>query len=140
MRLKHLLTLTLLPLLSSIAFAGLVWTPADQFGTVEVTVNADESGFATGVMSLARFSTNDVEAIGCGTRFYDGGFIWGFCQATDSDGVHVVCLTFDPIFVDGISGINPYSFILFEWNSDGDCTRIGFSTQSFQIPDFKKTK
>ena len=91
-------------------------------------------------MVLARFSDNDVELIGCGTRFYDDGFMFGFCRATDLDGVEIVCWTMNPDFMNAISAISPFSFILFESNTDGDCTTVRFSTQSHQIPDLKKSK
>jgi hypothetical protein len=140
MRLKHLLTITLLPLFSSIALAGVAWTPADPFGTVEVIFNPDGSGSGSGVMSMARFSDNDVEVLGCGARFDDDGFIWGFCQAIDTDGVQIVCTTFNPHLVDAIRGINSFSFIRFLVDENAECTLIRFSTQSFQITEFKKTK
>jgi hypothetical protein len=28
--------------------------------------------------------------------------------------------------------------VTFSWNDQGECTRIGFSTQSFYLPEFAK--
>jgi hypothetical protein len=35
----------------------------------------------------------------------------------------------------GFDALSDYSFITFSWIADGTCRAIGFSTQSFYIPD-----
>ena len=32
------------------------------------------------------------------------------------------------------------SFVIFTWNADGECTFVGYSTQSFYLPDMEKVK
>ena len=113
---------------------------AGQINTVRVTVtpNADGSGSAGGTLSAARNSLNRVEFIGCGFRMYNnatGGITrWGFCQATNSAGVNGFCMIENNDLLNAISGISDYSYVDFNWNAAGTCTRIAFSSQSFYLP------
>jgi hypothetical protein len=128
-----LLTIGLLALSSSIAMAGRV-----QPAPVEVVLNEDGSGLASGNMATARAAANDVEFIGCGIRKADDGAgganTSGFCQATNAAGVNAYCYTQNAELLDGFENVSDYSFITFAWNIEGQCTRIGVSTQSFYIP------
>jgi hypothetical protein len=133
MRKKQLIALGALVLTSSAALAGLVTiTP------VTVTVNPDTSGSASGSMSAARFSKNEVEYIGCGVRRFDDGvggvLVFGFCQASSAAGVLGFCDTEAPDLVASIGDQDDYSFITFSWDAAGVCRSIGNSTQSFYIP------
>ena len=93
---------------------------------------------AQGDMWTARSSKNANELIGCGVRTFDNGgggqFEFGFCQAVDADGVEAFCFTESPELADAVKAISDYSFITFSWDEDGECTRIGSSTQSFYLP------
>lgn len=132
---KHILSATILTLVASFAFAGLV-QPAP------VDVDLDNS-FAQGDQLTARTSTGDTEFIGCGTRVFDDGmgnsFVFGFCQASDADGDEITCFTQSPALLDAMKAIDSYAFITFNWDDDGfggaECIRVGFSTQSFYLPD-----
>lgn len=99
---------------------------------------------ATGDMVTARFSANAFEFIGCGVRavlLSDGSvFRFGFCQAGIAEDVTFTCFTENPALVDRMTDGNDFSFITFGWNADGECTRVGFSTQSFYVPEFKTKK
>ena len=140
MKLKHLLSTAALVLLSSIVYAGLL-----QPAPVLVTVNADLSGDAQGDMATARFSASDLEFIGCGFRTIDdgaGGVLeFGFCQAGQDDGsaegLRGFCSTQRADLLDTVRALSDYSFVTFSWNAAGECTRVGFSTQSFYIPESK---
>lgn len=103
-----------------------------------------ESRSAQGVQTTARFSDNDVEAIGCGvtvTDLGDGGIVsFGFCQATDASNQSAFCATFSPDLVDAINGIANYGFIRFAWNEQDECISVRNSTQSIYIPDFRDKK
>ena len=140
MKSKQLVSMAALVLLSSMVFAGLV-----QPAPVMVTVNTDLSGFAQGDMATARFSASDLEMIGCGIRAIDDGaggvFDFGFCQAIMDDGsaegLSVFCSTQRSDLLDTMKSTSDFSFVTFAWNAAGECTRVGFSTQSFYIPDSK---
>jgi hypothetical protein len=94
---------------------------------------------AQGDQVSARYSKNDVEFIGCGMRKVATGpdtatFNFGFCQATDAAGVGILCTTANPELLDAIASSADFGFITFSWNADLECTRIGFSNQSFYLP------
>jgi hypothetical protein len=130
MRMKQLFPIGVLILGSSAAMAGLV-----SVTPVTVTVNSDNSGSASGSMSAARFSKNDVEYIGCGVRrVEDGAFVFGFCQASNAAGDIGFCETENPALIESIGDIDDFSFITFAWNAAGVCRAIGASTQSIYIP------
>lgn len=112
-------------------FAGLV-------GPAAVFVDEDNM-IASGDQAAARFSDNDVEFIGCGIRVNEDGvggvFSFGFCSASDSEEVDAFCTTLNADLLDAMKATSAFSFISFSWNEDGECTRIGFSTQSFYLPN-----
>ena len=131
-----LVATAVLGVISGIAAAGsIVDLP------VEVTLNVDGSGSAFGNMTSARFSDNDVEFIGCGTRIIDadgaGLFEFGFCQAANAADDQAFCSTENPELVKALRSISDYAFVSFSFNDLGECTRIGLSTQSFYIPTGK---
>ena len=112
------------------AFAGYT-QPAE----VEVVVNPNGSFYAGGDMWTARSANNDVASIGCGVRKYtDATNNWGFCQASDENDQFVVCYTRDQDMLDAISVLNDSSYIGFDGDSDGYCTRIAVSSQSLYAP------
>jgi len=139
MKKKHWLSAAALALFSSLAVAGFL-----QPAPVTVTLNGDGSGNAIGDMVSARFAPDTVSLIGCGTRRFDNGLgatsYFGFCQATDAAGVQGFCSTTNPDLLDQMKATADFSFIIFAWDVNGECTRIGFSTQSFYIPDFFANK
>ena len=132
-RMKQGLAAAVLALASSAALAGLA---LDQ--PVTVTLNADGSGNAAGSMTTARFSSNNVEYIGCGVRRIDDGaggvILFAFCQAADAANVLGFCTTENPALIASIGDQDDFSFITFSWNAAGECRSIGNSTQSFYIP------
>ncbi len=139
MKARYVLISAILAIFSSIAVAGLV-----QPAPVIIVINDDTSGFAQGDMWTARTANNDVEMIGCGTRVIelDGGgtFLFGFCQAVDADDTPAFCSTQNQDLLDAMKSTSDFSFITFNWDDAGECTRIGFSTQSFYLPNFKIQK
>ena len=104
-----------------------------------------ENRAANGDMWSARISDNENMLIGCGSRQIQFGeeiVAFAFCQARVAEGEDggVICNTFDPVMVAAINAIADYSFVTFNWNEEGECTRIGFSTQSFYLPKHKVKK
>lgn len=136
MKVRHILISAILAISSSIAVAGRV-SPAP--------VIVDETNmFASGDMWTARTADNNVEYIGCGIRVLDDGgggtFLFGFCQAGDAGGVEIFCSTVNPDLLDALKTISAFSFITFSWNDLGECASVGFSSQSFYLPNFKIQK
>jgi len=134
MKIRYLLSIAALTLSAGVAFAGFV-QPAVV--TVDLT-----NMFAQGDQVTARTSESDFEFIGCGIRVFDNGvnaFSFGFCQAEDSANVHIRCVSMNANLLDAIKATSAYAFITFSWQDDGfggaECTRIGFSIQSFYLPE-----
>lgn len=140
MKLSQTIAATTMLVVSSLVYAGFT-----QPFSVEVIIQPDLSGIANGDMATARFADNDVELIGCGIRTFSDGaggvFEFGFCQAVMDDGTEEglrgFCSTQNSGLLDTMKATGDYSFVTFSWNEFGECTRIGFSTQSFYIPDSK---
>jgi hypothetical protein len=136
MKARHLLVALGPFLVAPLALAGYV-----QPAPVVVDL---EGGIATGDMVSARFAGNDVELIGCGVRVFrlESGDLFevGFCQASDANGVEAFCSTEDPGLLNVMKATGDLSFVVFAWDAELQCTRIGFSTQSFYIPNSLKPK
>lgn len=113
---------------------------AGQATPAPVEVDTAARG-ALGDQWTARTDPDGDVYIGCGVRFIDDGaggvFTFGFCQAEDSAGDTILCSTENPALIEAIQGISDFSFITFGWDADLVCTRIGYSTQSFYLPEFK---
>ncbi len=136
MKTRHLVLTSIVMLLTGLAYAGL---------TQPAPVVIDFDNFtAVGDQFTARTAKDDTSFIGCGTRNTDDGmgfsFRFGFCQAGDADGNMVTCFTENPNLLDEMRGSSAFAFVTFSWEDDGmgnlTCNRVGFSTQSFYLPNF----
>lgn len=161
MKLKMIVVAALIAFASSLVLAGYV-----QPAPVTITIGDDGSVFVGGDMLSARDDDtkdtgpedddkNEDVFIGCGTRTFDdgagGSFQTMFCQARGLQAdqltgepldpevvVRAFCSTDNPAVIAGFSGVNDYSYLTFSYNeSDGICTRIGVSSQSFYLPKTK---
>jgi hypothetical protein len=134
MKTKHLLSIVPLALLAGVVYAGLEQPALVAVDLVNMAANGDQH--------TARTSAGDTELIGCGSRSIDDGtgnaFRFGFCQATDADGDTITCFTQDAELLNEMRANSDYAFITFGWQDDGsggaECTRVGYSTQSFYLP------
>lgn len=117
----------------AIVFSVSVFAGYTQPAPVVVTVNDDGSFSASGDMWTARSSKSDVTSIGCGTKKFAGGSSSGFCQATNEDDEYIACFTADPHILDAINALNDSSYIRFDGDANGECTRIDVSSQSFYL-------
>ena len=143
MKSRKLIGIAVLALASSAALFALVPSIAHAGVASQMNVTIDfEEKIAEGIMKTARFSSNQDELIGCGVRYYLNedlviDFSWAFCQARLSyePGIYVSCYTENPELIDKIAALNSYTYVVFQWNDNGDCTHFGFSTQSMHIPE-----
>ncbi|MDJ0938176.1 MAG: hypothetical protein QNJ00_00300 [Woeseiaceae bacterium] len=126
---QKIMVATAIALLSTAAYAGQKTPFPVDVDLVNLTASGD--------MLTAANARNDNEFIGCGSRSISDGaggvFRFGFCQAEDADGERAFCNTSDAGLLDEIRTVSDFSFVTFSYNEDGECTRIGFSTQSFYI-------
>jgi len=134
MKIKNVILSALFIFLSGTAVAG-------KYNENLVEIFAEDM-MAYGSMTAARFSKNKDELIGCGTRtftFEDGtSYEWGFCQASLAEEENVMCSTEDANLIRQINSVTDNSYIVFQWNEEGQCTHVGHSTQSFYIPGKKQ--
>jgi hypothetical protein len=130
MKLKRLLVGSVLVLAGGIA-AGGTYSPAP------LTIDRDNR-VASGDMYSARVSDNPNALIGCGLRSPAPGYTFAFCQATlgPADEDLVQCFTEDPGMVATVGAMDDFSYIVFRWDADGNCTSVGNSTQSLYLPVF----
>jgi len=135
MKTRYLSSITVLTLLAGFAYAGFVQPSPVAVDLVNMTALGDQL--------TARTSAGNTEFIGCGTRHFDDGtgnsFRFGFCQARDADGDEITCFTENDNLIDEMRANSDYAWITFSWIDDGfggtECTRVGFSTQSFYLPE-----
>lgn len=131
MKIKHVISAAALTLVSTVASAGLYQPRPVTLDLVNRVADGD--------MLTARDSLNPGDFIGCGVRSTNSGFSWGFCQAGFSltPGEFFTCYTEDLNLLDAIKALDDFSYIVFRWDVDGNCTYIGNSTQSLYVPDLK---
>ena len=134
MKLTRVLLTACLSLISATAMAG-------KSQPAPVTIDL-VNRVASGDMVAARFSSNEEELIGCGVRYYEdagGAITYAFCQARldASETGLILCSTFNTELIEAIQSISAFSFVTFSWNEDNECTRIGNSSQSMYIPNFR---
>ena len=139
MKISYLVAVLLLSLMSTIAVAGL-----SHNRTVEILFAEDGSGQATGAMAAARYSDNEIEYIGCGTRNFVNPdwtlFEFAFCQAGDSAGTEAFCSTTNSELVRAVRAISDSSWLLLRWTPEGECQGIGISGNSFHLFGDKDSK
>lgn len=131
MKLGNLWLSVALLLLTGAGYAGFT-----QPASVDVDLT---NNFAGGDQLTARTSDDPDVFIGCGVRIFDTNqqpFYWGFCQAEDSEGESIQCFTQSADLLEAMRSTSAYAYITFSWDSSTlECTRVGFSTQSFYLPD-----
>lgn len=115
-------------------------TTAEAGFTQPAEVDVDlVAGLAQGDQVSARYTADAIQYIGCGTRrralAAGGYFDNGFCQARDAAGEQITCTTTDSGLLEAIHSSGDYGFVTFSWDvATSECTRIGFSNQSFYLP------
>lgn len=126
--------------LALVAAIAMIATDAAAGLTQPAEVDVDlTNSIALGDQVSARYTADATQFIGCGMRrraLAGGGYFDnGFCQAEDAKGEHIVCQTTDAGLLEAIRSSGDYGFITFSWDAKtSECTRIGFSNQSFYLP------
>jgi hypothetical protein len=132
-----------LALASTVAIAGFT-QPAE----VDIIKTPGVGGSGSGDQTTARYNSDPDVFIGCGMRrtVNSVGVLtyFGFCQGKDAADDTVTCFTTNPALVDAIHSSGDFGFITFafkelplgpgETEPSYECTRIGFSNQSFYLP------
>lgn len=105
---------------------------AGQKYSFEVVVDTAEKE-AAGAYGDTRNSSDSRQFIGC-TAFLRSDFTYMHCEATDSNGVHAVCVSYDPRMLNMVLGIGTNSYIYFRWDDSGMCTQMEVAKYSIYAP------
>lgn len=126
--------------IASALVVAMIATSANAGLTQPAEVDVDlVNGNALGDQVSARYTADNTQFIGCGMRRRinpaGGYFDTGFCQATDAAGDNITCFTNDAGLIDAMRTSGEFGFITFSWDvATAECTRVGFSSQSFYLP------
>ena len=111
---------------------------------LQIELNENGSGRAMGNLQAVRSSEDTVANIGCGFRVSapsplqdeisaDDVFNYAFCRANNEEGVSIFCFTELPALIEPLKAMSAKSWIMFEFDEDGNCTKIGASNQSIYL-------
>ena len=110
---------------SSVAHAG-------QRENDPITVDTTSS-FAAGSLGSARNSSDANQSMYCATEAYPSGS-FAFCTATNANGVSRTCSTSAPELIHAVESINGDSFVIFGWDTAGNCSYIYTYSGSLYAP------
>jgi len=122
---------------------------AGRYAPEQVTVSEWYPGLnqAKGSMGGARYSSSDIEEIGCRLAGISDGTTQVQCQAVDASGARIDCISTEPAIVAAAQSMTTYAWIWFTTDSDiysiddlnppgpGTCERLYVSGKSLHIPD-----
>jgi hypothetical protein len=97
----------------------------------EVVVAA---GGAHGSFGSVRNSSDADQFIYCSVAGYANGSSNATCGAGDPAGNYGYCVTSNSILVQAAAGLRGDSYLLFQWNANGECTVISTSNGSWGAP------
>ncbi|MBN8232152.1 hypothetical protein JYK02_32015 [Corallococcus macrosporus] len=99
---------------------------------VPVTIST-AARMAYGSLGSARNSTDNKQYIGVTTRIYVGGEDVNV-YAEDALGNFATCYSTKPSFVAAARSLASDSYVLFAWNTAGECTELTVYTMSYYEP------
>jgi hypothetical protein len=103
--------------------SGTILSHAGVKHSFPVQINTGLTGSAHGSVADARASTSDFEALAC-SQEASGGARYGSCTALSAKNEIAFCWTTDPAALATLSTLQGDSFLFFEWDSRGNCTRV----------------
>lgn len=121
---KKIVILAILMAISNLAIAGSHYTP-------QVSIN-NTYRFAYGSMAGAHTSADSRQYIYCTTEKWpsSNGSSHTWCGATDSAGNTALCSTWDSHLVEATMALSDESYIMFYWDTNGNCTHIRVENNS----------
>lgn len=100
--------------------------------TVTVTPFASGGGIAEGTLSAAAHSADTVQHIGCQV-YVSTTSTYGWCTATDVNGVGLSCTTIDRSLLAEMGKITDHTNLRFRANTDGSCGYVYLKKHSNDI-------
>jgi hypothetical protein len=87
----------------------------------QVTRYSGGGGYAAGVVSATRNSSNATEYIGCQVSVYSSGPAYGTCYANDTESEYLYCSTTNAALIAQMRAISDNSFVQFTADPTGAC-------------------
>jgi hypothetical protein len=113
-----------------VSFGGMTLASVAMAGsTANQTVQHVSSTEARGVVRDARFSSNNVEFIGCNVQ---ANALVG-CFVKDAAGTYKTCTATAAGFATAAAAIGPNSHLTIKWNSSGTCTFLDVYNTSIYL-------
>ncbi len=95
-----------------------------------VSLYSGGGGYAAGVVSAARNSSDAQQYIGCQVIVSSSGTANGTCYANELGGEYLVCSSSVPALIEQMRSISDNSFVSFNASSTGACTSINVHQSS----------
>lgn len=95
--------------------------------------NGDGSGFANADMGSAYNSADSIQYIGC-TVYGSASSASVSCIARAADNRFRACSTTNPNMLQAAANIDSDGYLIFYWNSSGQCTAISAANGSYLSP------
>jgi hypothetical protein len=109
---------------------GAAWSRGADAGSKLSFPVAFGSNYAYGAIGSARASTDSVQYIGCSSYGTSGA-----CVAQDATGSNwKMCAWSSAAAAAAVHSIGPHSYIVFYWDTSGNCTNVYVSNYSYQLP------
>jgi hypothetical protein len=123
---KHALGKLAAPALGAAVVFGAATAYAGNYVNYQthVTRYSSGGGYAAGVVSATRNSSNASEYIGCQIAAYGSGSAYGTCYANDTENESLYCSTSSPALLDQMRAISGSSFVQFTADASGACTVV----------------
>jgi hypothetical protein len=125
-------------LLAAVSFAAIAFSTTAAIAGLDnpqpttVVLKPNDAGTASGVLTLARSSDNNVEFIHCSITTTKTG-AQALCGARDAAGTYGQCFTQDPRLVAAISNIRTDALVSFAWVNQ-ECTTFSIDISSVYGP------
>ncbi|MCY1033477.1 hypothetical protein OV207_18640 [Corallococcus sp. BB11-1] len=116
--------------IATLGFGGTAWAGLKLPVPVTISVAART---AFGSLGSARASADNKQYIGVSTRIYVGG-VDVYVYAEDASGNFATCYSSNPGFVAAARALASDSYVLFAWNTAGECTELSVYTMSYYEP------
>ena len=108
------------------ALAGLKYDVPVRVDTVSRSVS--------GSMGSTRASSDNTQFLSCYVDAFRGSNLYVICSARDVAGSYGSCYSDDETIVRTVQAMKSDSYLYFNWNEGGDCTRVYSALRSADMP------
>ena len=110
------------------------WAGYVQHQQVKINYETDNTFYAFGILTTARYSADSRQYIGCRVSAYANGSRSAFCAAQTSTDNRASCSTSDPKLIENIQKMTDSSYVTFSGNrTTAACSAITISNSSSRL-------